>query len=167
VVRASVVALPERPRERGLGVACWGGCHDGAEEGMSFRSEDEVRRYIGGIFEAAFADEEIGPKLVETGLVLRFRFTEPEAVLVIDMPGRRVHQGEVAGLAPSATMAMKGETANAYWQGKVNLPFAMARGRISVEGNVASLLKLAPLGKKLYPVYIDRLKHDDRADLLV
>lgn len=134
---------------------------------MSFVNEQEAYRYIGGIFETAFKDEEIGAKLVETGLVVRFRFTEPDAVVVIDMAGQQVYQGESESVEPSATMSMTGETANAYWQGKVNLPIAMAKGRISVDGNVADLLKLAPHGKKLYPVYIAQLKDDDRTDLLV
>lgn len=133
----------------------------------SFADEDEVYRYIGGIFETAFTDEEIGPKLAGTGIVVRFAFTEPDSVLVIDMARQQVHQGDAPGLNPSATMSMTTETANAYWQGKVNLPFAMARGRITVDGNVASLLRLAPLGKKLYPVYIENLRRDGRDDLLV
>lgn len=133
---------------------------------MSFSDQDEARRYIGGIFEAAFQDDEIAPELVKTGQVLRFRFTEPDAVIIVDMVGQRVHQDE-ANCTPTATMAMRGETANAYWQGKVNLPFAMARGKIAVEGNVAGLLKVAPLGKKLFPVYIDSLKNAGREDLLV
>ena len=134
---------------------------------MSFANEDEVRRYIGGIFETAFKDAEIGPKLVETGLVLKFAFTDPDAALVIDMPEQQVHRGDAPGKEPSATMSMQCETGNAYWQGKVNLPFAMARGKIKVDGNVANLLKLAPLGKKLYPVYIETLRNDGRTDLLV
>lgn len=134
---------------------------------MSFTSQDEVWRYIGGIFDIAFKDEEIGPKLADTGIVVRFVFTEPDSVLLIDMTTQQVHQGDVAGLHPSATMVMKCEIANAYFQGKVNLPFAMARGKIAVDGNVASLLKLAPLGKKLYPVYIENLRRDGREDLLL
>lgn len=134
---------------------------------MSFTNQYEVRRYIGGIFETAFEDAEIGPKLVETGLVLQFQFTEPDAVLTIDMPSQKVLEGDQPGVDPTAVMSMKGEVANAYWQGKVNLPFAMARGKIAVQGNVAALLKLAPLGKKLYPVYIDSLTSDGRRDLLV
>src|SRR5436190_12179850 len=81
-------------------------------ETMSFTSS-EAHRYIGGIFDAAFADPEIGPKLTATGIVLRFEFTDPECTLVVDMPGRAVHAGEPAGIEPSATMAMKCETANA------------------------------------------------------
>jgi putative sterol carrier protein len=133
---------------------------------MGFQNSSEVAKYIGGIFEAAFDDPEIGPKLVETGLVIAFDFTDPEAVVVIDMANKAVREGLAGGTAPTATMAMTAETGNAYWQGKVNLPLAMAKKKIKVEGNVASLLKLAPLGKKLYPVYIDRLKADGRDDLI-
>ena len=67
---------------------------------------------------------------------------------------------------PTAVMSTSADTGNAYWQGKVNLPIAMAMGTIKVEGNFASLLKLAPLGKKLYPRYVGTLKRDGRDDLL-
>ena len=63
-------------------------------------------------------------------------------------------------------MTMTADTGNAYWQGKVNLPLAMAKSKIKVQGNVAALLKLAPLGKKLYPRYIATLQADGRDDLL-
>lgn len=134
---------------------------------MGFTNSAEVTRYIGGIFETAFEDPEIGPKLVATGLVVAFNFTDPEAVVVIDMANKSVREGLAGGAAPTATMSMAAETGNAYWQGKVNLPLAMAKRKIKVDGDMGSLLKLAPLGKKLYPVYIERLKNDGRDDLLV
>ena len=134
---------------------------------MGFTDAAEVRTYIGGIFETAFADPEIGPKLVDTGLVVAFDFTDPDAFVVIDMANMAVYDGGQGGPAPAATMAMTADTGNAYWQGKVNLPLAMAKKKIRVEGNVTSLLKLAPLGKKLYPSYVERLQRDGRADLIV
>jgi putative sterol carrier protein len=133
---------------------------------MGFTDSAEVTKYIGGIFEAAFEDPEIGPKLVDTELVIAFDFTDPQALVVIDMANKSVRQGLEGGPAPTATMSMTADTGNAYWQGKVNLPLAMAKKKIKVDGNVASLLKLAPLGKKLYPVYIERLKNDGRDDLI-
>jgi putative sterol carrier protein len=134
---------------------------------MGFANSAEVTKYIGGIFETAFEDDEIGPELVDTGLVVAFDFTDPHAVVVIDMANKSVREGLAGGPAPTATMSMTADTGNAYWQGKVNLPLAMAKKKITVDGNVASLLKLAPLGKKLYPRYIDRLRGDGRDDLLV
>jgi hypothetical protein len=133
---------------------------------VAFNDGDEVVHYIGGIFSTAFEDPEIGPKLAATGIVLRVVSTDPVSEFTIDMANRAVHPGD-GGLSASATMTMSAATQNAYWQGKVNLPFAMARGQVKVEGNVAQLLKLAPLGKKLYPVYIERLKADGRDDLVV
>lgn len=134
---------------------------------MGFNDAAEVTKYIGGIFETAFGDPEIGPKLVDTGLVVAFDFTDPDAVVVIDMANQSVRQGHESGPPAVATMAMSADTGNAYWQGKVNLPLAMAKKKVRVEGNIASLLKLAPLGKKLYPSYIQRLKDDGRDDLIV
>lgn len=133
---------------------------------MTFKDAAEVRDYIGGVFVDAFADPEIGPKLVATGLVLGFDFTDPDTKLVIDTTAQTVGDGE-GQPEPSAVMSMTADMGSAYWQGKVNLPLSMARGKIKVTGNVASLLKLAPLGKKLFPVYVDRIKASGRADLLV
>ncbi|GAA4737233.1 SCP2 sterol-binding domain-containing protein [Actinomycetospora chibensis] len=131
-----------------------------------FADEDELNRYVGGIFEAAMADPETGPKLADTGLVLRMECTDPESNLTIDLPGKVVHQG-LDGPEPGATMVMSTETANAYWQGKVNLPFAMARGKVKVKGEMSKLLALAPLSKKLFPTYVETLKRDGRDDLVV
>lgn len=133
-----------------------------------FADEDELYRYIGGIFETALADPELEPKLRGTGLVLRQQCTDPEAALVIDLAGGAVWKGtDAAAPAPDATMTMSTETANAYWQGTVNLTFAMAKGKVKVDGTVTKLLQLAPLAKKLFPVYVDRLRADGREDLLI
>lgn len=133
---------------------------------MGFNDANEVRKYLGGVFEVAFADPEIGPKLKDTGIVLKTTYTEPEAVVIIDATTGTVSEGS-ADSPSTAEMLMTAETGNAYWQGKVNLPLAMAKSKIKVQGNVASLLKLAPLGKKLYPKYIETLKADGRDDLIV
>jgi putative sterol carrier protein len=133
---------------------------------MRFHDAADVHKYIGGIFREAFEDDEVGPKLRKSGIVLLFHFSDPEVVVVVDTV-----RGSVADhptkVRPTAVMSTSADTGNAYWQGKVNLPIAMARGTIKVEGNVAGLLKLAPLGKKLYPQYIRTLIRDGRDDLLV
>ncbi len=132
---------------------------------MSFKDAAEVRRYLGGVFEIAFADPEIGPRLKETGIVLKTAYHDPASVLIIDTTTGEVSEG-TADSSATAEMNMSAETGNAYWQGKVNLPLAMAKKKIRVDGNVASLLKLAPLGKKLYPRYVEMLEADGRTDLI-
>lgn len=132
-----------------------------------FANEDELFKYVGGIFEKGFADPELGEKMASTGMVFETRCTEPVSSVVVDLANHKVYKGGEGGPTPDAALIMSTETANAYWQGKVNLPFAMARNKIKVEGNVAKLLALSPLGKKLFPVYVEALKADGREDLLV
>lgn len=130
-----------------------------------FNDEDELRRYVGGIFEQALADPELGGKLGATGLVLRVNMTGPDGRITIDLPNGAVFQGE-EGPEPDATMTMDSVMANEYWQGKVNLPMAMARKKITVDGSMGRLLSLAPLSKQLYPAYRAKLEADGREDLL-
>lgn len=133
---------------------------------MPFREAEEVVQYIGGIFETAFSTDGIGDKLAATGIVLLVRSTDPDSQFTVDMSQRKIHPGE-AGPPAMASMTMSAETQNAYWQGKVNLPFAMARGQVRVTGNVGQLLKLAPLSRRLFPTYVERLKADGRDDLVL
>jgi len=134
---------------------------------VAISTAEEVHRYLGGIFETAFADPEIGPKLRATGLVVEFDYSEPDALITLDASSQRVVLGTLDGVTPMAKMSMKADTGNRYWQGKVNLPLAMAKGQIKVSGNIAGLIKLGPLGKKLFPLYVNALRCDGRDDLVV
>lgn len=131
----------------------------------SFRSADDLRRYVGGIFEQALADAKLGPRLRDTGVVLKLVTTEPDAVLILDLPNSNVALGS-AEAAADATMRMSSEVANRFWLGRANLPVAMARGQVKVEGRVAALLKLVPSTKQLFPAYLELLRADGRDDLL-
>ena len=48
---------------------------------------------------------------------------------------------------------MSSETANRYFQGKENVPMAMARRRIKSGGDVKSALELIPISKPVYARY--------------
>ena len=132
---------------------------------MGFQDSTEVVKYIGGIFERAYDDPELAAKLKNAGIVLKFDFRDPDVILVIDMANGTVQEG-VGDLDVDAEMTMSADVGNAYWQGKVNLPLAMAKGKIKVGGNVAAMLKVAPLSKQLFGAYVERLKADGRDDLL-
>lgn len=132
-----------------------------------FATVDEVNKYIGGIFEKALKDETIGPKLVGTGMSLRMNFSDPDSVVTIDFGHQKILTGDAARIDADAVLTMSTDTANRYWQGKVSLPLAMAKGKLKIGGSASQLLKLAPIAKDLYPVYVEMLKADDRDDLVV
>jgi putative sterol carrier protein len=132
-----------------------------------FRSADEVHTFLGGIFGEALADESIGPKLAGTGMSLRMDYTDPDTTVRVDFASGAIDVGAAAATESDAVLTMAADTANLYWQGKLSLPLAMARGKIKLGGSAAQLMKLAPIARDLYPRYVAMLSEHGRADLVV
>ncbi len=131
----------------------------------AFTDTEEATRYISSVFEAGFADPDINAQLVRSGLVLRMELSDPDAVLTVDTAAKRIDVG-ATDLVENMTLTLSSETANKFWQGKVSIPLAVARGQIKVAGALPKLLALLPSAKKLNAQYVDRLRADGRDDLL-
>lgn len=46
-----------------------------------FADEDEVYRYLGGIFRRGLENAELATKLARSGVVLRIHYTDPDAIV--------------------------------------------------------------------------------------
>ena len=133
-----------------------------------FKDETEVYTYIGGIFEEALADPDVGQKFAASGVILRVKYSDPDSILTVDMPAKKVHYGEDArnGPKPVIEMSMKADTAHSFWLGNVNITAAMAKGQVKAKGPIPKILKLVPLTKILFPRYRDSLLKSGRTDLV-
>ena len=54
---------------------------------------------------------------------------------------------------PKVEMTMESDVANKYFQGKENVPLALARRRIRSAGDIKSALKLIPITKPVFEQY--------------
>jgi hypothetical protein len=131
-----------------------------------FADTEEAYKYLGSIFEEAFADPELGPKFAASGVILRFLYTEPRTELTADMPSGKVFYGPDGAPEPTVEMFMKADVAHRFWLGKVNVGMALAKGEMRAKGPIPKILKLVPLTKTLYPRYKAMLEADGRTDLL-
>jgi hypothetical protein len=131
-----------------------------------FSDEKEVYEFLGGVFRIGMEDPELVAKLQPTGIVLRITYTDPEAVLTVDMPGSAIHEGAGLGPEPNVELFMSADTGNKFWLGKVVLPVALAKGQVRAKGPIAKLLKVLPLAKGLFGPYKESLEKAGRADLL-
>ncbi|WP_300017005.1 sterol carrier protein [Pseudonocardia sp.] len=132
----------------------------------AFSSEAEVYEFLGGVFRMGLDDPELVSKLEPTGIVLRITYTEPDAVITVDMPGKELHEGAGAGPDPNVELFMTADTGNRFWLGKVILPVALAKGQVRAKGPVAKLLKVLPLAKQLFGPYRELVASKGRSDLL-
>jgi hypothetical protein len=132
----------------------------------AFAGETEVYEYLGGVFRMGMEDAALVEKLKPSGVVLRITYSEPDAVLTVDMPNSEIFEGAGNGPEPNVELFMTADTGNRFWLGKVVLPVALAKGQVRAKGPVAKLLKVLPLAKGLFGPYRASLEEKGRTDLL-
>jgi hypothetical protein len=124
-----------------------------------FRSSKEFRTVMDRVFAMMSEDPDMGPKLRDADVPMRYEFTDVDLVANI----RAATGDEVGNLywewsddvdwKPKVRMAMSSETANRYFQGKENVAVALARRRIKSGGDVKAALSLIPITKPVYARY--------------
>jgi hypothetical protein len=127
--------------------------------GVAFASSDEFQAVIDRVFAMMDEDPDMGPKLRDADVPQRFEFEDVDLVVNI----RAARAGEEGNLhwewtddvewEPQVRMAMSAETANKYFQGKENVPLALARRRIKSGGDIKAALSLMPITKPVFARY--------------
>jgi hypothetical protein len=133
---------------------------------VQFDSTEQFRAVIDGVMALMSEDPEMGPKLRDADVPQRFEFDDMDLVV----NARAARQGEQGNLhwewtddvdwEPKVKLTMSSEVANRYFQGKENVPVAIARRRIKAGGDVKSALALIPITKPVYVLYRSMLEAD-------
>ena len=127
--------------------------------GASYDSPKEFKEVIDRVFSMMDEDPDMGPKLRDADVPMRYEFDDLDLVANI----RAARPGEEGNLhwqwtddvdwEPRVKMAMSSEVANKYFQGKENVAMAIARRRIKSGGDVKAALALMPVTKPVFAQY--------------
>lgn len=136
-----------------------------------FRDDKDLYYCIAGMMEKATTDKAMGEKVRDSGLIIRFVYDNPKAMITIDAKNEppegtffRVLTGE-NDLVPDVLMTMDADVAHRFWLGKVNLTAALTRREIVAHGPITKILKLLPAIKPAYTLYPEHLKEIGRGEL--
>ena len=131
-----------------------------------FESSEQFRTVIDRAMSLMSEDSEMGPKLRDADVPQRFEFDDLDLVV----NARAAREGEQGNLhwewtddvdwEPKVKLTMSSEVANRYFQGKENVPVAIARRRIKAGGDVKAALALIPITKPIYGLYRSMLEAD-------
>ena len=125
----------------------------------AFASAEEFRECMDAVFSMMDEDPEMGPALRDADVPQRFEFDDLDLVVNIraatpDEGGNlRWEWSDDIDWSPKVRMTMSSETANKYFQGKENVPIALARRRIKSSGDMKAALKLIPITRPVYAKY--------------
>jgi hypothetical protein len=139
-----------------------------------FKDSQQFYECVGELMDRARCDPTVGPKIAKSGIIIQFRYTDPEAVTTVNGKEKPTQpNGYVdvihgpCSLKPDVTMTMKADTSHAFWHGKVNLITALSKKEIVANGPIPKILKLLPAVQPLYKVYPALLREKGYADLII
>ena len=125
-----------------------------------FQDAEQFYGTVGELMNRARKDPKVGPKIAKSGIIIQFKYSDPEAMTTIDAKGKPtqpdgyvdIYHGECS-LKPDVVMTMKADIAHAFWHGKINLVGAMAKKDIVAKGPIPKIIKLLPAVEPLYKEY--------------
>lgn len=140
----------------------------------AFRDSQHFYDTVGELMDRAKKDPQVGPKIAAAGIVIQFRYTDPEAVTTVNAKDKPTQPGAYCDvihgpctLKPDVTLSMKADVSHAFWHGKVNLMAAIAKRDIVVQGPLPKVLKLLPAVEPLYKVYPALLREKGYGDMVL
>ncbi|MFQ6102347.1 MAG: transketolase C-terminal domain-containing protein [Anaerolineae bacterium] len=119
-----------------------------------FRDTEHLYQVLGALFERVSAEPAIADRLLEGKLVVRFRFTDPEGAVTIDLRQAPITYtfGE-SDLEPDVEMIQSGDTTHQFWLGRLNVARAIATRKVISRGSVPKALALLPAVKPAFEIY--------------
>ena len=124
-----------------------------------FKSSEKFEEMLGGLFRQLSDTPSIADKLLASNLIIRFTYSDPDVVLVIDCSGDKVEiRPRDTDTKAEVEMSMSADIAHKFWFGKVNLMAALTRKQMVAKGPIPKILKLLPAIKPsyaMYPKYLD------------
>ncbi len=119
-----------------------------------FESAEKFEEVLAGFFRQLGQNKQIADKLLKSKMIIRFKYTDPDLVIVVDCSGDEIdvrpHDTETKA---TVEMSMTSDVAHKFWFGKVNLTKALTRKEMIAKGPIPKILKLLPAIKPAYEMY--------------
>jgi hypothetical protein len=139
-----------------------------------FRDASHFYECVGELMNQAKIDPQVGGKIAKAGIILQFRYHDPEAMTTINAKDKPTQPGAFVdvihgpcALKADVVMSMKADVSHAFWHGKVNLAAALSKKDIVAEGPIPKILKLLPAVAPLYKAYPALLRQKGYAHMIL
>jgi hypothetical protein len=132
-----------------------------------FKTTTEAEYFLGRPWEMLGEDPDIGPKLGALNKVLGADYQNPGGgVRVHCKDGTvRVERG-TAGQPGDIILSMDADVGHRFWQGAVNIPMALSKQQVKVEGKMSDVMSILPFLGPGFEMYKGFLHAEGRDDLI-
>jgi putative sterol carrier protein len=134
---------------------------------MAFANAEDIYTFFDLMLEGVKKDEALYNKLANTGIVLTQKISDMDAAITLECKGSIKATYGPTDIKADSTTSQTSDVFQKFWQGKLNLMMAMAKGQVKASGAMTKMLKLLPLTNPIYKIFIETAKAIGREDLLV
>ena len=137
-----------------------------------FESTEQLRDVFEAFWVKAKQQTEVMEKLVKSKVVVRFDIEQPEIHPTINFrdPAPDGSFGTLefdSDIEPELQVWSTSETTNKFWQGKLNVTIAMARGQVKLKGPVSKALGLLSKIKPLFKLWPEVLREKGLDNMVI
>lgn len=112
-----------------------------------FNSAEDMYRHFDPYLHALMTDPELGPKFSAAKTSFRVNYSDPDAAMVLDAtraPAVLITGADALSFSPEVELFMSADDGHKFWLGDLNIPMALARKKIKIQGSLPKLLGMLP-----------------------
>lgn len=134
---------------------------------MTFANAEELYKVFGLMMDKVMKDKVLAGKLAAANIVVGLSIPNINAFITLEcLETVKVSYGPPT-IDIDVTTVNNDEHFNKFWQGKLSLMTAMAKGWVKAQGAVFKMLKVLPIIDPMYKMYASSLKEAGREDLII
>ena len=120
-----------------------------------FNDSDELGTVMKELWVTIADDSKISSPLLDSKLIVRFHYKEPDGQITIDCSDgeNMVIEWGDCEKQPVVEMFMQADVAHKFWMGQVNVPMYLLNGKMVAKGPVNKALALLPAIKPAFKKY--------------
>jgi hypothetical protein len=134
-----------------------------------FPTADDLYKITVPFLQSLTTNPEVGPKFVAANTSFRVTYHDPDAMFVLNAtqdPAQLMWGDEAMAFTPELFLRMSGDDGHQFWLGKLNIPIAVAKRKLKVEGPITKLMGMLPAIQPAFGLYRAYLADNGHQDLL-
>jgi len=139
-----------------------------------YKDAEDLYKIYGYFLDRVLRDDKIGAKMSKAGIIIKFKYTDPDAEITIDLKNPPTKQGYYGtyylgpcDLKEDVWTKQSADFSHRFWHGRENPIAGVARGKIKQGGKVTAMLKLLPVIKPAFQLFPVALKEMGLDNLIV
>ena len=134
---------------------------------MPYANAEEFYDIFKICLDKVMKDEKLTQTLGSANMSVCLNISDLDAFITLECKGGVKSSFGPPTMDVDVTVSNNKEICNKFWQGKLNLMMAMAKGQVKAKGAITKMMKFLPKINPVYQIYRETLKETGRENMVI